>query len=65
MDVATITSLISSVGFPIVCCIFMAKYITTMNNQFNEELDKLRTALENNTKVMTRICEKLDINEEE
>lgn len=65
MDVASVTSLVSSVGFPIVCCIFMAKYITTINHQFNEELDKLRTALENNTKVMTRICEKLDIEEEE
>lgn len=64
MDVSTLTQLISTVGFPIVCCGAMAWYVVKKDGSHKDEIDSLRTALENNTKVMTRICEKLHIEEE-
>lgn len=56
MDVATVTQLIGSVGFPIVCCIYL---ITTLQ----AEMKEMRKTIENNTQVMVRICAKLDLEE--
>lgn len=53
MDIATITSLISSVGFPIVCVIFMWKYI---NSTLKEFTDTMRE----NTLMLSKVYEKLD-----
>lgn len=64
MDVNTITTLISSLGFPIVCCIYLA-YMQQKNSEAHkEEIDKLRETVENNTKVMVKICAKLGIDED-
>lgn len=68
MDVSTVVGLISSVGFPIVACVGMAKYMfKTMesNNKRIDELQQLRTAemlevIKQNSEVMARMCEKLD-----
>lgn len=56
-DINLIVSLISSLGFPVVCCGFMWKYINSMMHDFNENIQE-------NTKMLTRIYEKLDIMEE-
>lgn len=48
MDIATITTLIGSLGFPIVCCGFMFWFI-------NNTLKDLKTTIDNNTKIMTTI----------
>ena len=61
MDLTTISTLISSVGFPIACCIFLFK----QNEKHSEEVDKLRASLDNNTKVMNKILRKLKIDDEE
>ena len=53
MDITTITSLISSVGFPIVCVIFMWKYI---NSTLKEFTDTMRE----NTLMLSKVYEKLD-----
>lgn len=47
-----ITTLIGSIGFPIVCCIFLWKYINETMNKFTESMNE-------NTKMLTRIYEKL------
>lgn len=70
MDVNTIIQLVSSVGFPIVCCGAMAyyvKYITDknreslekLNNQHQEEVTGMTDALNNNTLAIQRLCDKL------
>ena len=46
MDFQTVTSLIGSVGFPIVACVYLA---TTMNK-----------TLENNTNILTKLYTMLD-----
>lgn len=63
MDVNTITTLISSLGFPIVCCIYLAYNQQKSEEGHKEEIDKLRETVENNTKVMVKICAKLGIDD--
>ena len=47
--------IISSVGFPIFCCIALGVYIYKRDGKHEQEIDKLRTAIENNTRVMTEL----------
>lgn len=71
--------LISSLGFPIVACICMALYVKeqTKNNredvkelnaQHSKEMnafkDEIKEALNNNTIALTKLCEKLEREEE-
>ena len=71
MDPAAITQLITSVGFPIVACCAAAYYIkyisnknreevTTLNKQHQEEMLKVTEAINNNTLVITKLCDKLN-----
>lgn len=60
MDVQTLTTLISSIGFPIVACVAMFYQMNKQQEQHKQEVDKLSEAVENNTVVMQRILEHLD-----
>ena len=74
-----IASLVSSIGFPIVCCgilMYYVKYtrdkdsekISEIEAQHQEETNKLTEALNNNTVVIQRLCDYLtkgDINTDE
>lgn len=57
MDVNMITSLIGTVGFPIVCVIGMAWFVYKQLQTHKEETDKMTEALNNNTKVLSQILE--------
>ena len=59
MDASTITSLVSSLGFPIVMCVVMAYYIKYRDDKNREEI----TAL--NDKYMGLISELNDRHKEE
>jgi cellobiose-specific phosphotransferase system component IIC len=66
MDVATIGSLIGTVGFPIVACGALFWMINNMNNrmdkmneQHKQEQDKIVEAVNNNTIAITRLITKL------
>lgn len=50
-----ILNIISSVGFPIAACIAMAIYIKQRDTKHEQEVDKLRQSIDNNTKVMTEL----------
>ena len=63
--------LISSLGFPIVACIFVAVYTSKQSENYRsdikelqkdhkEEITQLRTALENNTLVIQKLIDKMD-----
>lgn len=54
MEVETAVSLISSVGFPIVCCWFMWKYINTTLADFSEMMKE-------NNATTARLCDKIDL----
>lgn len=64
---------ITSVGFPIVCVLFLFWFIWDTNNkhreeiaslhsQHNEETAKLAEAINNNTEVMTKLVCMLEVN---
>lgn len=55
MDAETITSLISTVGFPIVACIYMAVTVNDMNTKHKEEMDSMRDALNANTNAIDKL----------
>lgn len=57
MDVAGLTQLIGSVGFPIVMCGYMM-----LSN--NKTLEKLADVISNNTNILTRVLEHLGLDEE-
>lgn len=61
MDIATITQLIGTLGFPIVCCGALFWRMTKQDTMHKEEMLNLTEALNNNTNIMTRICEKLEV----
>jgi uncharacterized membrane protein len=60
MDIQTITTLIGSLGFPIVCCIVMFLQLNKTSEMHKEEIDKLSEAVNNNTNVMNQLISKLD-----
>ena len=65
MDAATVTQIVSSVGFPIACCIFLFWNQNRSEERHKDEVEKLRASLDNNTKVMNKILRKLKIDDEE
>lgn len=65
MDIATVVQLIGSLGFPIVMCILMMWYIKDQADQHKEETASFTEALNKNTLVLTKICDKLDVEADE
>lgn len=61
MDLQGITALVSSVGFPIACCIYLIYTSNKTAEKHAEEVEKLRQTVENNTKVMLKLCNKLGV----
>ena len=61
MDIDTLTTLISSLGFPIVACIYMAVTQQKSEERHSKEVDELRKAVNNNTNVMVKLCTKLGV----
>lgn len=52
MDVNTISTLISSVGFPIFTTIVLFYYIYKQQEKTNDTINKLSETINNNTKAM-------------
>ena len=59
MDANTITTLITSVGFPIVVCLICFWYIKTMTESHKDEVKRLTEAIQNNTLVMQQLVDKM------
>lgn len=53
MDSQAIVNLISSVGFPIVCVIFLWRYVNSTMKEFTETMRE-------NTLMLSKVYEKLD-----
>lgn len=52
---------ISSLGFPIVMCIIMMKYMKEKDEANRLEIKELSKAVENNTLVMSKLMQRLGI----
>lgn len=70
MDVSAVSTLISNVGFPIVCFLACAWYVKYREDKNDEKIDKLNTlhdeenkrmieALNNNTIALTKLTDML------
>lgn len=71
MDYSTIGNLIQSIGFPIVACCGLGWFCKYMIDQQNKNIERMfemydkantqnREAIENCTKAIDRLCDKLD-----
>lgn len=58
MDVELITSLVSSVGFPIVCCVALGYYVNTTLKDFTKTMNE-------NTRMLSILCDKWDVSYKE
>lgn len=55
MDANTITSAISSLGFPIVACVILFWYLNKERESHAVEIDKLRESLDKNTEILEKL----------
>ena len=59
MDVGTVTQLVGSLGFPIVCCGAMFWYLVKEKDAHKEEMEELRKSVEANTTAINSLCQHL------
>lgn len=59
MDTSTIVQIISSLGFPIACCVAMFWQNNKLNESHKAEVSKLNEAINNNTTALNYIIDKL------
>lgn len=55
MDIQTILSAVSSVGFPIVACVAMFWKISKQDEQHGNEINSLSQAINNNTQALAEM----------
>lgn len=55
MDVSTATTLIGSLGFPIVACIYMFYLIKDMNEKHKDEVAQLKESISANTSAIEKL----------
>lgn len=56
MDVTTITQLIGSLGFPIVCCVALFWYMMKEKEAHKAEMEEVRKSVEANTLAINNLC---------
>lgn len=59
MDTSTIVQIISSLGFPIACCVAMFWQNNKLNESHKEETTKLNEAINNNTIALNQLIDKI------
>lgn len=64
MDITAITQIISTVGFPIAMCCALLWYIKNQNDARKEETEKFTDALNRNTLVLQKLCDKMGVERE-
>ena len=61
MDASAIIQIISNVGFPIAVCLICFWYVNKLTETHKDEVNKLTDALNNNTLVMQKLCDKMGV----
>jgi hypothetical protein len=65
MDASTIAQIISSLGFPIACCVAMFWQNNKLNESHKEETSKLNEAINNNTIALNHLIDKIGGNSDD
>ena len=55
-----ITNLISSLGFPIVCCIVLFYQNQKLMESHHQEMEKITESVNNNTLALTKLADKIE-----
>lgn len=63
MDVSSVTTIISSLGFPIAMCCILMWYLNKQEERHTAEITKLSESVENNTAAMNSLAAKLSVKE--
>ena len=61
MDFSSITTLVSSVGFPIAACVYLIWTHGKERDKDNEAIENMRKTVENNTIALVKLCERLGV----
>lgn len=56
-----IVTIITNLGFPIAVCVMMMMYIRELTSKHQEETKEFTQALNQNTIVLQKLCDKLDV----
>lgn len=59
MTANDIITLISSVGFPIVCCGVLFWFMYKVNKQHSEDMQRITETINENTQVLIKLAERL------
>lgn len=54
-----IVQLISNIGFPIACCVFLFMHLNKSNEQHSQDMKAITEALNNNTQAITKLTERM------
>lgn len=65
MDFTVVAQMISTVGFPIAMCVIMMIYVKDLNETHKSETKYMTEAINKNTMVIQKLCNKLDVNIDE
>lgn len=60
LEVDVLTTLISNMGFPIACVVAMFYMWNKEREEHKDETQKLTEAINNNTKMMEKVLDKLE-----
>lgn len=60
MDMTAVTQAVSTLGFPIVMCGAMFWYMVKEKDSHKEEMNSVTEALNNNTLMLQKLCDRLD-----
>lgn len=64
MDVSTISQLIGSLGFPIVVSLLLIYMNYKQSEEHKQEMEKITESLNNNTLALTKLTERLHLDNE-
>lgn len=59
MESSVILEIISTVGFPIACCVAMFLQQNKITENHKKEMSEMKSAIDNNTIALTKLIEKL------
>ena len=55
MDWNEVISVVSNVGFPILCCVYLARRNTAITLQHQQEMNEIRKSIDANTKAINTL----------
>lgn len=63
MDANGLLQAVQMVGFPITMCGALFWYMYRQDEKHDKEIDTLRTAIENNTNILTKLYERMGLHD--